>query len=199
MVFNSISEDIKASVIYNESAHEIWSDLKEQAIHDCKQDTMTIGTYYTKLKSFWDERHTLCNIPTFTCGTVKEVLQFQQSQKTMKFLMGLNESYAAVQGQILLMDPLPTVNKTHSTGGRSDQPEHKTFPFKANDVNANSTAPTTPFTLTTEQYRNLMTMLHGNKSNSMDNHVGSASAMSDLSGTTSCAFVFGKEMYWLLT
>ncbi|KAF8389291.1 hypothetical protein HHK36_025984 [Tetracentron sinense] len=127
-LLNSISHDIGASVIYNEVAHEIWDDLKErfsrinsvhlfhveEAIHDCKQDNMTIGAYYTKLKGLWDEQDTFCSIPTCTCGTVKEVLQFQQSQKTMKFLMGLNEAYTAVRGQILLMDPLPTVNKAHS-------------------------------------------------------------------------------------
>jgi hypothetical protein len=45
---------------------------------------------------------------------MKEMLQFQQNQKTMKFLMGLNESYASVPGQILLMDPLPAVNKAYS-------------------------------------------------------------------------------------
>ncbi|KAF7144617.1 hypothetical protein RHSIM_Rhsim04G0056500 [Rhododendron simsii] len=295
-LFNSISEDIKASVIYNESAHEIWTDLKErfsrtnsvhlfhveEAIHDCKQDNMTIGAYYTKLKGLWDERDALCCIPTCTCGTVKEVLQFQQSQRTMKFLMGLNEAYIAVRGQILLMDPLPTVNKAHSlilqdekqrgiskgsavmteatafatrsnsrnferaftpknphlkcgncdklghtsetcrahlkcdfcgwkghtidvcrklkkmnlAGGRSDQQEHKNFLPKANHVNANTAAPS--FTLTAEQYQNVMTMLNGNKPNSLANHVGSASAMSDLSGTISCASVFCKEMYWIL-
>lgn len=32
----------------------------------------------------------------------------------MQFLMGLNESYAAVHGQILLMQPLPDTRKTYS-------------------------------------------------------------------------------------
>lgn len=127
-LLNSISHDIGACVIYNEFAQEIWADFKEQfsrinsvhlfhveeAIHDCKQDNMTIGAYYTKLKGLWDERDALCSIPTCTCGTIKEVLQFQQSQKTMKFLMGLNDVYTAIRRQILLMDPLPTVNKTYS-------------------------------------------------------------------------------------
>lgn len=75
---------------------------------------MTIGTYYTKLKCPWDERDALCRIPTCTCATMKEILQFQQNQKTMKFLMALNEVYDAVRGQIFLMDPLPTVNKVYS-------------------------------------------------------------------------------------
>lgn len=67
-----MSQDIKASIIYNENAHEIWFDLKkhfswtnsvhifhvEETIHDCKQDNMTIGAYCTKLKVLWDERDT---------------------------------------------------------------------------------------------------------------------------------------------
>ena len=32
----------------------------------------------------------------------------------MKFLIGLNEAYVVVRGQIQLMDSLPTVNKAHS-------------------------------------------------------------------------------------
>ncbi|KAI4324257.1 hypothetical protein L6164_023810 [Bauhinia variegata] len=32
----------------------------------------------------------------------------------MKFLMGLNESYASVRSNTLLQDPLPTVNKAYS-------------------------------------------------------------------------------------
>lgn len=57
---------------------------------------MIISAYYTKSKGLWDERDALCFVPTCTCGIMKEVLQFQQSQKTMKFLMGLNEANVAV-------------------------------------------------------------------------------------------------------
>lgn len=53
-------------------------------------------------------------LPTCSCGAIKEVVQFQLSHKTMKFLMGLNEAYAAVHEHILLMDPLPAVNKAFS-------------------------------------------------------------------------------------
>ncbi|KAI3471479.1 hypothetical protein Pfo_031287 [Paulownia fortunei] len=111
-LFNSISQDIGVSIIYNESAHEIWFDLKdhfshtnsahlfyvEKAIHDCKQNNMTIGAYYTKLKCLWDESNALCSIPKCTCGAMMDVLQFQQNQKAMKFLIGLNEVYFTVRG-----------------------------------------------------------------------------------------------------
>ena len=35
--------------------------------------------------------------------------------KLMKFLMGLNESYGAIRGQILLVNPLPDVAKAYSS------------------------------------------------------------------------------------
>lgn len=31
----------------------------------------------------------------------------------MQFLMGLHESYTGIRGQILLMNPLPTVNQAY--------------------------------------------------------------------------------------
>lgn len=32
----------------------------------------------------------------------------------MQFLMGLNDSYSQIKGQILLMDPMPSINKVYS-------------------------------------------------------------------------------------
>ncbi|XP_048446320.1 uncharacterized protein LOC125480094 [Pyrus x bretschneideri] len=127
-LLNSVSKDIEASVIYNNVASDIWNELKEcfshtnsvhlfhieQEIHGSVQGNMNIDVYYTKLKSFWDDRDALCYFPTCAYGAAKELMQFQQSQKTIKFLMGLNEPYAAVRGQILLMDPFPAVNKAFS-------------------------------------------------------------------------------------
>lgn len=109
-LLNSITKEIRASVIYNDVALNIWTDLKErfshvnsvylfhieQAIHDCTQSNMTVGAYYTKLKGFWDERDALCVISSCTCSTMKKVLQFRENQKTMKFFMDLNKPYAAV-------------------------------------------------------------------------------------------------------
>ena len=121
-MYNSISYDIRTSVIYCKYASEIWSDLKsrfsqenslhlfqlEQDISTLVQDTMPITTYFTKLKGLWDKLSALQPNSSGKCGAL------QDNWHTIKFLMGLNESYALVQGHILLLEPLPSVNKAYA-------------------------------------------------------------------------------------
>ena len=45
----------------------------------------------------------------------------QDQQKLMHFLMGLNESYSAICGQILLMNPLPSVRQAYSSVSQEDK------------------------------------------------------------------------------
>ncbi|KAM5574962.1 hypothetical protein ABKV19_014084 [Rosa sericea] len=45
---------------------------------------------------------------------MKSLAVCEERQKLMQFLMGLNESYSATRGQILLMQPLPSVKKAYS-------------------------------------------------------------------------------------
>jgi hypothetical protein len=127
-LLNSISLDIYSSVIYCDLASEIWTDLKErfsqvngprlfeleQSIHNLVQDTMSVTTYFTKLKSLWEELSALHTIPICTCGSSKEIIQYQHYQRFMKFLMGLNNSYGPTRSQILLMDHLPSVNRAYA-------------------------------------------------------------------------------------
>lgn len=85
------------------------------------------------------------------------------------------------------------LQKTNSAGNKPGQREPKIFSSKANHANTNA-----PFTLTAEQYQNVITLLAERKSNSMVNHIGSASAISDFSGTIFCGSVINKEICWIL-
>ncbi|CAN6684271.1 unnamed protein product [Malus baccata var. baccata] len=157
---NSISLEIQSSIIYCDLAYQVWEDLKERfsqtnnmqlyhiesAIHDCTQGTITVSAYFTKLKALWDERDVAISLPDCDYNTLQHVLAFQQNQKAIKFLMGLNETFSAVKDQILLMDPLPLVNKVYSlvlrhekqndaTAGKSSVQEAAVFVAKGPDSN----------------------------------------------------------------
>ena len=86
----------------------------ENEIHNCVQSNMTVSSYFTKLKSLWDERDALCSIPACRCEARNEIISYVETKKTMKFLMGLNDSYATVRSNTFLLDLLPTVNKAYA-------------------------------------------------------------------------------------
>ena len=65
-----------------------------------------ISIYYTKLKSLWDK---LASYNDALSGSQ------QDQQRLMQFLMGLNESYSAIRGQILFINPLPSVRQAYSS------------------------------------------------------------------------------------
>ncbi|KAA8529568.1 hypothetical protein F0562_033633 [Nyssa sinensis] len=93
-LLNSISKEILASVIYCNTARNIWVELKERfsQVND------------PQMFQLEQEIHTLVQ---------EGVGPYQQYQRTMKFLMGLNNSYVVIRGQILLMDPLPLINRIY--------------------------------------------------------------------------------------
>lgn len=68
------------------------------------QEDLTTNAYYTKFKGLWDE---LLEYETCSCG-------HQAEECVMSFLMSLNDTYIAVRGQILLMDPIPSLSKVFS-------------------------------------------------------------------------------------
>lgn len=51
----------------------------------------------------------LCN-----CGAFCIFSEYQQYQHIMMFLMGLNEDFLHVRGQILLIEPVPSITKVYS-------------------------------------------------------------------------------------
>ncbi|KAJ9162858.1 hypothetical protein P3X46_022600 [Hevea brasiliensis] len=99
-LLNSISKDLVKGFIYTISALALWEELAE--------------SYYTKLKQFWDELANIEVIPSCTCGSMKTAIDIYDKDKLMQFLMGLSDVYDQVWRQILLTDPLPSVNKAYS-------------------------------------------------------------------------------------
>ncbi|KAL6207505.1 hypothetical protein ACLB2K_018463 [Fragaria x ananassa] len=93
----------------------------EEALNKVDQGSSTVNAYYTRLKTLWDERDALIVYPTCKCNLTQEchceaagrkVLQsFLESNKTMKFLLGLNGSFAQTRNNITAFELIMPLNK----------------------------------------------------------------------------------------
>ncbi|XP_075486552.1 uncharacterized protein LOC142526187 [Primulina tabacum] len=130
-ILNSVSKEISASIIFAVSAAEIWQDLKERfqqsngprifqlrrEMVNLRQEQDPVSVYFTKLKTLWEELtnfRPMCHCGQCNCQGVKKIEAYFQTDYTMAFLMGLNDSLAQIRSQILLLDPLPPINRVFS-------------------------------------------------------------------------------------
>ncbi|GKE31824.1 cysteine-rich receptor-like protein kinase 8 [Tanacetum coccineum] len=130
-ILNTISDQISNSLNFINFASDLWSELCEhysqldghriyQLVNDIvqlKQQNCNIEVYYHKLKGLWDEHDALeapymC-ICACNCENGRVNSDRDQRKRLIQFLMGLDESYSNIRGQILLMQPLPTVAKAY--------------------------------------------------------------------------------------
>ena len=78
---------------------------------------MNITNYFTKLRTIWDELESYQPYPMCTCASkcgcdaLIEVQKRRDQDRIMKFMCGLNDQYNHVRSNILMMDPLPLINK----------------------------------------------------------------------------------------
>ncbi|KAK6115405.1 hypothetical protein DH2020_007674 [Rehmannia glutinosa] len=127
-ILNSLSRDLVDAFLYADSAQALWEEIEQRygqsngpllfqlqkEIATVQQGTNTVAAYFTKLKRLWDEYASLVPLPPCTCGSSKLLADLDTNTKLMQFLMGLNDSYENVRSQILLIDPLPNVNRAYS-------------------------------------------------------------------------------------
>ncbi|XP_073315835.1 uncharacterized protein [Primulina huaijiensis] len=127
-ILNSVSREIADSLMYIPTASEIWIDLRDRfhqsnaprifqikkLLTGLHQGSMDINAYYTKLRTLWDELKDFQPVSVCNCGSMKDWINYQNQECVMQFLMGLNESYAQIRAQILMMDPIPVISKIFS-------------------------------------------------------------------------------------
>ncbi|XP_069151275.1 uncharacterized protein [Solanum lycopersicum] len=126
-VLNSLSPELRDSLQYVNNAKELWEELEDRydqtngcklyqlqkEINDLIQGILDITGYYTKMKKLWEEMSAIdvnsqCSC-VCTCGGKVKLYKAEQDRRLIHFLMGLNEMYTAVRGNILMMATLPTM------------------------------------------------------------------------------------------
>lgn len=129
-ILNVVSKEIYDSILYYQDATEMWDDLfrrfkvcnlprkyqLEQAVMTLKQGDLDLSTYFTKKKTLWEQ---LANTKSSTvkrcdCDQVKELLEEAETSRIIQFLMGLNDNFNNIRGQILNMKPRPGLNDIYN-------------------------------------------------------------------------------------
>ena len=113
--------------------YQISNDIVQLKQVDC-----TIEIYYHKLKGLWDEINALeapyvcvcvCN-----CENGKENGERYQRKRLIQLLTGLDESYSNIRGQMLLMQPLPTVVKAYNMIRHEEKQREGILPKPSNSA-----------------------------------------------------------------
>ncbi|GJZ89373.1 hypothetical protein Tco_0661155, partial [Tanacetum coccineum] len=96
----------------------IWERNNDMLISWILNTNCSIEVYYDKLTCFWDEYNAL-EAPfmcTCVCNCNNGRINGERDQRKglIQFLMGLDESYSNIRGQILLMQPLPSAAKAYT-------------------------------------------------------------------------------------
>lgn len=132
-LLNSVSADIRNNIVYMDSALSIWKELviryaqsnlpklfdPRKEITQLSQGSMSIFTYYTKYKTLIDELDSLsskpkCDCNKCTCEINSKMHLYDFNIQLMQFLMGLNDSFTSIRGQILLMTHIPTLSQCYA-------------------------------------------------------------------------------------
>lgn len=117
-----------------ENVVNVWNDLKErvsqgdlvrifelhQEIYTVKQGYKFVTYFFSELKILWEELEIYMPIPQCvchircSCAAMRNARNNHNLLYVIRFLTGLNDNFAVVKSQILLMDPLPFMNKIFS-------------------------------------------------------------------------------------
>ncbi|KAB5532264.1 hypothetical protein DKX38_018934 [Salix brachista] len=103
---NAVSIDIKHTLAF---------------VDDAQVDRDSVSAYFGNLKTLWDEMIVYNPMPLCTCGQSKMLNERYQRDYVIQFLMGLNDQYTNARDQIMLIEPLPSINKVFSLIQQQEQ------------------------------------------------------------------------------
>ena len=123
-LIHSVSPSIAQSIIYLDYVVAVWNDLRErfsqsdllriaelqEEIYALQQGSLTVTDFFTSLKASWEELDNFRPLPPCAC----QARVYHQQDFIIRFLKGLDDRLSVVCSQILLMDPLPSVNRVFS-------------------------------------------------------------------------------------
>jgi hypothetical protein len=133
-IVNSVSDQIASTIVFHENAIDAWQDLQERfskadrvriatlrsSINNLKQGTKSVLDYFIELKALWEDLNSHRPLPVCTCVhqcrclAMQLVRDYRHEDQVLQFLQCLNDQFSVVKTQVLLMEPLPPINKVYS-------------------------------------------------------------------------------------
>jgi len=133
-LINFVSPPIAQTLVFHENAIDVREELKERfakvdhiriaslrsSTNNLKQGSKSVLEYFTKMKTLWEELNSHRPMSNCTCLVVCRCESMCSARlhriedQVIQFLTGLNDNFNVIKSQVLLMDPLPTINKVYS-------------------------------------------------------------------------------------
>lgn len=146
-ILNSVAKDISASILCSSTTAEIWHDLQvrfkqhngprffqlKKDLMLCTQGSLTVTQYFTKLKAIWEELGEHRPVHTCHCGGLQPLVEHLQHEYVISFLMGLNDVFSHIRGQVLVMNPKPSINEVFSLVVQEEQQREVGFAHISTD------------------------------------------------------------------
>ncbi|KAK4254093.1 hypothetical protein QN277_009521 [Acacia crassicarpa] len=130
-ITRSITPSLAQSVLWIDHLSDVWDDLQAQFsqndvfrladlqedIQNLRQGDLTVNDYFTQLKILWDKFLIYRSILAYSCSSkcscgVLDIYKKHLDQDyVIRFLKGLSDRFSSVKSQIMLIDPLPTINR----------------------------------------------------------------------------------------
>ena len=130
-ILNAVEKKISDSILFSNTSSQIWLDLEQRFgqadgtkffqvkkdLYSISQGNNDIAAYFTEIKKLWDEHDSMITVPTCSCGvncaTYKYDQKMKEKEQLIQLLVGLNDVYKGVRGNILMSRPLPNVSEAY--------------------------------------------------------------------------------------
>ncbi|XP_074344488.1 uncharacterized protein LOC141704308 [Apium graveolens] len=111
----NVADGIKQSIFIN-SASEPTRDL-----YALRQNNMKLNDYFSTLSSLWEDIESMNALPVITTvaadvtAFISAIDKYKAKSRLLQFLNGLDDMYVALRSQLLMQNPLPSVDVAFST------------------------------------------------------------------------------------
>ncbi|KAG6518818.1 hypothetical protein ZIOFF_022299 [Zingiber officinale] len=127
-ILNSVSSGIKQVILHNKTAYDMWKTLEQMygrrhdmlrtyqlssQIFKLEQGSMSVTNYFATLKGLWDEFDYYQMENWSSTNDHQRYLKLLEKDRIIKFFDGLNAEFENLKGQILGLDPTPSLEQVY--------------------------------------------------------------------------------------